>query len=133
MGARERADRWAERPRDYRWRGFHRFRRTPEAGRVLLRDGYRHARRQLGQAFALESRRMPIDTGPLPSAGQSRIQCTREDWVNQLDNLSLSSDGFIPFRDNIDRAARAGVGYVLQPGGSARDDDVIAACDEYGI
>ncbi|HKW08770.1 MAG TPA: phosphoribosylaminoimidazolecarboxamide formyltransferase [Gemmatimonadaceae bacterium] len=59
------------------------------------------------------------------------IQC--EDWMNQLSNLSLSSDGFIPFRDNIDRAVRAGVGYVLQPGGSARDDEVIAACNEYGI
>jgi phosphoribosylaminoimidazolecarboxamide formyltransferase/IMP cyclohydrolase len=57
----------------------------------------------------------------------------REDWINQLENLSLSSDGFIPFRDNIDRAARAGVDYVLQPGGSARDEEVIAACDAYSI
>jgi phosphoribosylaminoimidazolecarboxamide formyltransferase/IMP cyclohydrolase len=57
----------------------------------------------------------------------------REDWMNQLGNLALSSDGFIPFRDNIDRAVRAGVGYVLQPGGSRRDDEVIAACDEYSI
>ena len=57
----------------------------------------------------------------------------REEWLNQLDRLSLSSDGFIPFRDDIDRAAKAGVGFVLQPGGSTRDDEVIAACDEYGI
>jgi len=77
MGARERADRRAERPGDHRWRGFHGFRHTPEAGRVFFRDGYRHARRQLGQAFALESRRMPIDTGPLTSAGQCRIQAIR--------------------------------------------------------
>jgi len=57
----------------------------------------------------------------------------RDEWVNQLDGLSLSSDGFIPFRDNIDRAAKAGVGHLLQPGGSTRDHEVIAACDEYGI
>jgi phosphoribosylaminoimidazolecarboxamide formyltransferase/IMP cyclohydrolase len=57
----------------------------------------------------------------------------RDEWVKQMSNLSLSSDGFIPFRDNIDRAVRSGVTHVLQPGGSARDDEVIAACDEYGI
>lgn len=57
----------------------------------------------------------------------------REEWIHQLGKLSLSSDGFVPFRDNIDRAARSGVGYVLQPGGSGRDEEVIAACDEYGI
>jgi phosphoribosylaminoimidazolecarboxamide formyltransferase/IMP cyclohydrolase len=69
-----------------------------------------------------------FDGSPVPLTSVQR-----EDWVSQLDNLSLSSDGFIPFRDNVDRAARAGVGYVLQPGGSARDDEAIAACDEYGI
>jgi phosphoribosylaminoimidazolecarboxamide formyltransferase/IMP cyclohydrolase len=50
-----------------------------------------------------------------------------------MSNLSLSSDGFIPLRDNIDRAAKSGVTHVLQPGGSARDDEVIVACDEYGM
>jgi len=46
---------------------------------------------------------------------------------------SLASDAFFPFRDNIDRAARSGVKYVCQPGGSVRDDIVIEACNEYGI
>ena len=50
-----------------------------------------------------------------------------------MDNIVLSSDAFIPFRDNIDRAARTGVKYVVETGGSVRDDDVIAACDEYGM
>ena len=45
----------------------------------------------------------------------------------------MASDAFIPFRDNIDRAAMSGVKYVVQPGGSVRDDDVAAACAEYGI
>ncbi len=45
--------------------------------------------------------------------------------------MALSSDAFFPFRDNLDRAAASGVRYVLQPGGSLRDDEVIAAANEY--
>jgi phosphoribosylaminoimidazolecarboxamide formyltransferase / IMP cyclohydrolase len=52
-------------------------------------------------------------------------------WLNELDQVVLGSDAFFPFRDSIDRAAKSGVKYVLQPGGSNRDEDVIAACDEY--
>jgi phosphoribosylaminoimidazolecarboxamide formyltransferase / IMP cyclohydrolase len=57
----------------------------------------------------------------------------RRDWIATLDGVSLSSDAFFPFRDSIDRAAQSGVRYVLQPGGSDRDDAVIEACDEYGM
>ncbi len=57
----------------------------------------------------------------------------RRAWLDTLSGVSLGSDAFFPFRDSIDRAARTGVRYVLQPGGSARDADVIAACDEYGM
>jgi phosphoribosylaminoimidazolecarboxamide formyltransferase/IMP cyclohydrolase len=45
----------------------------------------------------------------------------------------LASDAFFPFRDNVDEAARAGVTAIVQPGGSKRDSDSIAACDEHGI
>ena len=54
-------------------------------------------------------------------------------WLDQLSDVALGSDAFIPFRDNVDRAATSGVRYLAQPGGSVRDDDVISACDEYGI
>jgi len=47
--------------------------------------------------------------------------------------VSLSSDAFLPFRDNIDQASRHGVKFIVQPGGSARDDAVIAAANEYGM
>ena len=47
--------------------------------------------------------------------------------------VALSSDAFFPFRDNLDRAARSGVSYVLEAGGSLRDDEVIAAANEYGM
>ncbi len=54
-------------------------------------------------------------------------------WLDSLHEVALGSDAFFPFRDSIDRAAQSGVRYVVQPGGSNRDADVIAACDEYGM
>ncbi len=61
---------------------------------------------------------------------------TREERLKVLSGfsgLSLGSDAFFPFGDNIERAHRSGVTYVAQPGGSIRDDNVIAACDKYGM
>lgn len=54
-------------------------------------------------------------------------------WLSGLSGVVLGSDAFFPFRDSIDRAAFSGVQYVLQPGGSTRDEEVIRACDEYGM
>ncbi len=54
-------------------------------------------------------------------------------WLASLHGVTLGSDAFIPFRDNIDRAAASGVEYVVQPGGAAREQDIIAACDSYGM
>ena len=54
-------------------------------------------------------------------------------WLDGLTGVAMASDAFIPFRDNIDRAAMSGVSYVVQPGGSVRDEDVVAACDQYGM
>jgi phosphoribosylaminoimidazolecarboxamide formyltransferase / IMP cyclohydrolase len=57
----------------------------------------------------------------------------KAEWVAGLDGVSLASDAFIPFRDNIDHAQRHGVKFICHPGGAARDEDVKAACEEYGI
>ncbi|MEW6752346.1 MAG: phosphoribosylaminoimidazolecarboxamide formyltransferase [Candidatus Latescibacterota bacterium] len=54
-------------------------------------------------------------------------------WLDGLRGVALSSDAFFPFRDSIDRAQRSGVEYVVQAGGSTRDDLVIEAADEYGM
>ncbi|MCA9875780.1 MAG: phosphoribosylaminoimidazolecarboxamide formyltransferase [Anaerolineales bacterium] len=54
-------------------------------------------------------------------------------WLDQLTGVTLGSDAFFPFRDSIDRAQQSGVRYVVQPGGSIRDDLVTEACDEYGM
>ena len=57
----------------------------------------------------------------------------RREWIAQAAGVSLGSDAFFPFGDNIERAHRSGVCYIAQPGGSVRDDHVIATCDRYGI
>ena len=57
----------------------------------------------------------------------------RAQWLAGLTGVSLVSDGFIPFRDNVDHARKHGVRFIAQPGGSARDDEVASACREYGI
>lgn len=52
-------------------------------------------------------------------------------WLDQMTDVSLGSDAFFPFGDNIERAHRSGVVYVAEPGGSIRDDHVIATCNKY--
>lgn len=54
-------------------------------------------------------------------------------WLAGLTGVALGSDAFFPFEDNIQRAAGSGVGYIAQPGGSIRDQQVIAACDSFGM
>ena len=61
---------------------------------------------------------------------------TREEkaaWIAQLSGVTVGSDAFFPFGDNVERARKSGVQYIVQPGGSIRDDHVIATCDKYGI
>ncbi|WP_423243243.1 phosphoribosylaminoimidazolecarboxamide formyltransferase [Clostridium autoethanogenum] len=57
----------------------------------------------------------------------------KKDWLSKLQGVSLGSDAFFPFRDNIDRASKSGVKYIVQPGGSIRDDIVIKACNDYNM
>ena len=54
-------------------------------------------------------------------------------WIAQQTGVSCGSDAFFPFGDNVERARKSGVSYIAEPGGSIRDDNVIAACDKYGI
>lgn len=61
---------------------------------------------------------------------------TREEkraWLDTMTGVSLGSDAFFPFGDNIERARKSGVQYVAEPGGSIRDDNVIETCNKYGM
>lgn len=57
----------------------------------------------------------------------------KKEWISKNENVSLGSDAFFPFGDNIERAHRSGVKYIAQAGGSVRDDHVIATCNKYDI
>ena len=54
-------------------------------------------------------------------------------WLDKMENVTLGSDAFFPFSDNIERAKKSGVKYIAEPGGSVRDDLVIETCDKYGM
>lgn len=57
----------------------------------------------------------------------------KREWLNKLQGVSYGSDAFLPFRDNLDRASRSGVKYVVQAGSSMRDEEVVQAANDYGM
>ena len=57
----------------------------------------------------------------------------KRDWLDKMEGVTLGSDAFFPFSDNIERAHKSGVKYVAEPGGSVRDDAVIECCNKYGM
>ena len=68
--------------------------------------------------------------------GEKILPMTAEEkkvWLAKNTNVCLGSDAFFPFGDNIERAKRSGVQYIAQPGGSIRDDHVIATCNKYNM
>jgi AICAR transformylase/IMP cyclohydrolase PurH len=65
---------------------------------------------------------------PIPITREEKMQ-----WLTKLTEVSLGSDAFFPFGDNIERARKSGVCYIAQTGGSIRDDNVIETCDKFGI
>merc|ERR1719265_886280 len=69
-----------------------------------------------------------FDTAPEPLTAEEKSE-----FVSAMDGVAISSDAFFPFRDSIDCAAKLGVKYVAQPGGSVADEEVITACDTYGM
>jgi phosphoribosylaminoimidazolecarboxamide formyltransferase/IMP cyclohydrolase len=69
----------------------------------------------------------------LATPAEPLTDADKRDYLKSVAGVSLVSDGFIPFRDNIDHASKHGVRFIAEPGGSARDADVEGACREYGI
>ncbi len=57
----------------------------------------------------------------------------KKEWISKLSGVALGSDAFFPFGDNIERAHKTGVEFIVEPGGSIRDDNVIDTCNKYGI
>ena len=60
-------------------------------------------------------------------------EAEKKEWIAQMSGVTVGSDAFFPFGDNVERAHKSGVQYIAQPGGSIRDDQVIATADKYGM
>jgi phosphoribosylaminoimidazolecarboxamide formyltransferase/IMP cyclohydrolase len=121
----DKADKWflQQHPRvlalEYQ-KGLTRPAKTNAVDQYLLWDQLADAEREaLGQALV----RVP----------EPLTRRERADWIARFDGVCLSSDAYFPFRDSIDRANKSHVQYVAHPGGSLRDDEVIAASDQYGM
>ena len=122
--AAEKADRWF-------------LRQHPVVLGIKFRKGVARAERNNAIDLFLQERLNSFEKENLKSAmekvPEQLTYSQKRDWLGKLKGVSLSSDGMIPFRDTIDRACESGVGYIVQPGGSIRDADVIKACDDYGM
>ena len=114
-----------------------RLRQHPETIGLPFRSGLRRPEQANGidlylrddlTGTELERWKMLFDATPVRLTREQKQQ-----WMAEFRSAVLGSDGYIPFRDSIDRAVQSGVRCVSQPGGSNRDADVIAACDEYNI
>jgi len=113
------------------------LRQNPRVLALPFKAGVKRPERENTIDQFLQEDLSPIEDQALASAFDSMpVKLTREErraWLDDLHGVTLGSDGFIPFRDTIDRASRSGVEFVVQPGGSLRDDAVVAACDAYGM
>ncbi|NLD43600.1 MAG: phosphoribosylaminoimidazolecarboxamide formyltransferase [Chloroflexi bacterium] len=113
------------------------LRQHPAVLGLPFRDGVRRAERNNAIDLYFIDDLTPPEEAAWRSAFRTvPTRLTREErqaWLGQVRGVALSSDAFFPFRDSIDRASRSGVRYVAQPGGSANDGEVIAACDAYGM
>jgi phosphoribosylaminoimidazolecarboxamide formyltransferase/IMP cyclohydrolase len=121
----DKADKWfmQQHPRvlDLQFKpGLGRPAKTNAVDQYLLWDQLAGAERTVLKDVLLEL--------PEPLTAQERAE-----WIAGFPGVCLSSDAFFPFRDSIDRASRSSVQYVAHPGGSLRDDEVIAAADQYGM
>jgi phosphoribosylaminoimidazolecarboxamide formyltransferase/IMP cyclohydrolase len=122
--AAEKADRWY-------------LRQHPAVLDIIWRDGVNRAERNnaidLYLCERLNSFELEVMKAAMKSVPPQLTYEEKREWLDGLREVSLGSDGMIPFRDTIDRAHESGVSYIVQPGGSIRDDGVIKACDDYGM
>ncbi len=113
------------------------LRQHPRVLELPFRSGVKRPERENAIDQFLQEDLSPEEDRALAEAFDAMpARLTRDErraWLDTLHGVTLGSDGFIPFRDTIDRASRSGVEFVVQPGGSLRDDAVVAACDVYGM
>lgn len=111
--------------------------RHPKVLGLAFRPGVRRQERINWRVRFIDDDMTPNENAAFAAAlGKPAAPLTareRSTWLAELDGVSLASDGFLPFRDNVDHAARHGVRFIAQPGGSARDAEVEQACQDHDI
>ena len=84
--------------------------------------------------YARDAMTIGVGAGQMSRVNSARIAAIKAEHAGlQVKGSVMASDAFFPFRDGIDQAAKAGIRAVIQPGGSMRDEEVIAAADEHGM
>lgn len=107
--------------------------RPTEAQLRDLRIAWKLAKHVKSNAIVLVKDGMVVGVGAGQMSRVDSMEIAISKAGERVKGAVAGSDAFFPFRDGIDRAAEAGVMAVIQPGGSIRDEDVIAACDEHGM
>jgi phosphoribosylaminoimidazolecarboxamide formyltransferase/IMP cyclohydrolase len=113
------------------------LRTHPKVLGLAFRKGVKRQDRINWRVRYIEGDLTPSEERDLREALDGPLEKLRDDerreWLGRMAGVALVSDGFIPFRDNIEHAQRHGVGFIAQPGGSTRDGEIESACREYGI
>jgi phosphoribosylaminoimidazolecarboxamide formyltransferase/IMP cyclohydrolase len=113
------------------------LRQHPAALNMKFRPGLSRAEQNNAIDLWLEDEVTEVENASWESCfAEVPARLTREqkrEWLNQLKGVTYGSDAFLPFRDNIDRASRSGVKYVVQAGSSMRDEEVVQAANDYDM
>ncbi|WP_027094162.1 phosphoribosylaminoimidazolecarboxamide formyltransferase [Cohnella thermotolerans] len=113
------------------------LRQHPAALNMKFREGLARAEQNNAIDLWLEDEVTPVEQAAWESCFEVvPARLTREEkreWLKGLTGVSYGSDAFLPFRDNLDRASRSGVKYVIQAGSSLRDEEVVKAANDYGM
>ncbi|MFD0677479.1 MULTISPECIES: phosphoribosylaminoimidazolecarboxamide formyltransferase [unclassified Paenibacillus] len=113
------------------------LRQHPKALSMAFRPGLSRAEQNNAIDLWLEDEVTAVENASWESCfSEIPARLTREEkreWLNKLQGVTYGSDAFLPFRDNIDRASRSGVKYVVQAGSSMRDEEVVQAANDYDM
>ncbi|MEK8130948.1 phosphoribosylaminoimidazolecarboxamide formyltransferase [Paenibacillus filicis] len=113
------------------------LRQHPTALNMKFRQGLSRAEQNNAIDLWLEEELTPVEQAAWEAAfDEIPARLSREEkreWLGKLQGVSYGSDAFLPFRDNLDRASRSGVKYVVQAGSSMRDEEVVQAANDYGM
>lgn len=108
-------------------------RQLSEQERVALEFAWKSIKYVKSNGILISNDHMTLGVGPGQTNRVASVKIAIEQAKDRLDGAVLASDAFFPFADNVEEIAAAGIKAIIQPGGSVRDEEVIAAANKYGI